>query len=728
MVKIFIGVAWPYANGKIHFGHIAGSNLAPDIFARFHRACGNEVLMVSGSDMHGTPTTVTAEKEGIPPDEVARRYHEINSKALKMFGISHDLYTHTATEHHASVVHEMFKRFMEEGYLYEAETVQAYCPRCMRFLPDRYIEGICPYCNADGARGDQCTDSCGRTLDPSELRSPRCKICSTPPEFRPTKHLFFRLSAFQPRLSEWSQGKTHWRTHVRAFTEKWLTDGLKDRAVTRDIDYGITVPVPGYESKRIYVWFEAVIGYLSASKLWAEVTGNPEKWKEFWYDPEVRHYYFLGKDNIPFHTIIWPAMLMAYDSRLNLPYDVPANEFLQVKGEKISKSRATSDMLWAVSDYLEMYPPDPMRYYLTIHMPENHDTEFLWEEFIERNNSDLCDTLGNLIHRVAKFSYEKFRCIPDHSGVFTREDHDLIDRIRKTHAEVTSDLEACRFKGAIEKVMALAHEGNRYFFQMQPWKLYTEDQRRCKDVLHLCFRLVKSLGVMLWPFIPFTAEKILEMVHEPLPVRWGAAVEDVPPVELKHEPLPLFKKIEKTRKVRLPDLRIARITKVELHPSAERLYILTVSLGQGSRRIVSGIREWYTPEDLLNRNIVLVTNLKPATIRGVESNGMLLAAEGSKHPCSLIVPGSEAKEGDHVSGYECEEQIDIKEFRQFDLRIGVSSGDGVVDTGRGSVRISQKLSGEFVVDLTDRDNPKVPMCNGKPLIPLKEAGPGAKVL
>jgi len=728
MAKVFIGVAWPYGNGAVHFGHMAGSNLAPDIFARFHRALGDEVLMVSGSDMHGTPTTVTAEKEGIAPAEVARKYHDINARALAGFGISHDMYTHTATAQHASVVHDMFRAFMEKGYLYEAETTQAYCPKCRRFLPDRYIEGVCPHCGADGARGDQCTDSCGRTLDPAELKSPRCKICSTPPEFKPTKHLFFKLSAFQGKLSDWVKDKTYWRTHVRAFTEKWLADGLKDRAVTRDIDYGITVPLPGFESKRIYVWFEAVIGYLSASKLWAEKMGQPEKWKEFWCDPGAKHYYFMGKDNIPFHTIIWPAMLMAYDDKLDLPYDVPANEFLQLGGEKMSKSRTTSAAIWTVPDYLTQYPADPMRYYLSMHMPENHDTDFLWGEFVERNNSDLADTLGNFVHRVAKFTYDKFKEVPAHSGTLAEEDRKLLDLIRRTHEEVTLDLTGCRFKPAIDKVMALAREGNRYFFQSQPWKLYKDDQTRCKDVLHICFRLVKALGVMLSPYMPASSEKMLAMVGEPRQARWQAAVDDVEPRKLAEEPIPLFKKIEVPKGPRrCPSLRVARITGVEPHPSGEKLYIMSVSTGNETRKIVSGIREWYAPEDLIGRQIVVVINLKPAAIRGVESNGMLLAAEGGKHPCSLIVPPSEAKEGEVVAGYECAEQIDIREFRSFDLRVGRIAGDGAFDVGGKAYKLSEKLgTGEVVVELA-KDVPSVLKCGGRPLVPLKEVGSGAKV-
>ena len=353
--RIFIAVAWPYANGPLHLGHIAGCYLSADIFARYHRMKGNDVLMVSGSDTHGTPITIRADQEGITPQEVVERYHAMFLEAWQKLGITFDLFTTTNTANHEKVVHDVFKTLHDKGYIYTADMLLAYCAQCVRYLPDRYVEGTCPYCQNPRARGDQC-DSCGRTLDPQELVEPRCAICGATPEFRESEHFFLKLSAFEKPLLEWVEKQTHWRPNVLNFTRRFLQDGLKDRSISRDLTWGVPLPMDGYDSKRIYVWFEAVIGYLSAAVEWAEMNGKPDAWEDFWKDPATKSYYFIGKDNIPFHSIIWPAIILAYDKGLNLPYDVPANEFLSLENQKFSTSQN-----WAVwlPDYLERYDPDP---------------------------------------------------------------------------------------------------------------------------------------------------------------------------------------------------------------------------------------------------------------------------------------------------------------------------------------------------------------------------------
>jgi len=378
--RILIAVAWPYANGSLHLGQIAGAYLPADIFARYHRLRGNQVLMVSGSDQHGTPITVRAEQEGRPPKEVADHYHKEFLDSWQRFGITFDLFTTTDTPNHRKVSQDLFLTLRDKGYIYKDTMTLLYCPTCKRFLPDRYVEGTCPHCSFEGTRGDQC-DNCGKPLNPVELIEPYCLICSSVPEVRESEHFFLRLSAFNDQLLEWVRKQAHWRQNVLNFTISFLTEGLKDRAITRDIEWGVPVPVPGFESKRIYVWFEAVIGYLSASKEWAERNGDEERWSEFWQG-DAKSYYFIGKDNIPFHTIIWPAMLMGCDG-LNLPYDVPANEFLTLEGRQLSTSRN-----WAIwlPDYLERYDPDPLRYFLSVSMPEGGDTDFSWREFVRRNN------------------------------------------------------------------------------------------------------------------------------------------------------------------------------------------------------------------------------------------------------------------------------------------------------------------------------------------------------
>ena len=401
--RIFIGVAWPYANGPLHMGHIAGCYLAADIFARYHRLKGNDVLMVSGSDQHGTPITLRAEQDGVSPQQVVDRYHSDFLRTWDRLGISFDLFTTTGTDNHREVVQDIFSSLLDKGYIYTDTTPLPYCHTCRRFLPDRYVKGTCPHCANPDGRGDQC-DQCGKPLNPEDLIDIQCRISGDTPEIRNSEHFFLKLSAFQEQLLSWVREQRHWRPNVLNFTRRYLEDGLKDRAISRDLEWGVPLPVPGFEGKRIYVWFEAVIGYLSASKEWAALRGQPDAWEPFW-GGDTRGYYFIGKDNIPFHTIIWPAMLAGYGG-LDLPYDVPANEFLNLEGRQLSTSRN-----WAVwvPDYLDRYDPDPLRYYISATMPETSDSDFSWRDFVRRNNDELVATFGNLVHRVLTLTHRNFQ-------------------------------------------------------------------------------------------------------------------------------------------------------------------------------------------------------------------------------------------------------------------------------------------------------------------------------
>ena len=412
--RILVAVAWPYANGSLHLGQTVGAYLPPDIFARYHRLKGNDVLMVSGSDSHGTPVTLQAENLGIAPEEVYGRYHAEFLDNWKRLGISFDLFTSTHTDNHAAVAQDMFLKLYENGYIYKGAMSQPYCETDGRFLADRYVEGTCPHCGYDGARGDQC-DSCGRTLDPHELIGMKCGLCGNPPVIRETEHFFLKLSAFEDRLLEWVRAQDHWKPNVRNFSIGYLEGGLHDRAITRDIEWGVPVPLDGYEGKRIYVWFEAVIGYLSASIEWARNRGEEAKWRDYW-QKDCRAYYFMGKDNIPFHTVIWPAMLMGYGG-LNLPYDVPANEYLNLEGLKLSTSRN-----WAVwlPDYLDRYEPDPLRYVLAASMPETSDSDFSWREYVRRNNDELVATYGNLVNPRPDYRLPQLRRAGAAAGGFGR--------------------------------------------------------------------------------------------------------------------------------------------------------------------------------------------------------------------------------------------------------------------------------------------------------------------
>lgn len=504
--RIFIGVAWPYANGPLHLGHVAGCYLPADIYARYHRLKGNKVLMVSGSDMHGTPIMLRAEQEKRTPAQVAEYYHQQFLDCWKKLGISFDLFTKTETENHVKVTHDIFMTLYKREYIYKGSMPQLYCPRCQRFLPDRYVEGICPICGFKEARGDQC-DQCGRPLNSSELVSPRCRLCGSSPQEKISEHFFFRLSAFQDKLLDWVRKQGHWKENVFKFTLRYIEAGLKDRPITRDLLWGIPLPVSGYESKRIYVWFEAVIGYLSASMEWASSRGKMEGWREFWQG-DVKGYYFIGKDNIPFHTIIWPAMLMGYGD-LNLPFDVPANEFLNLEGRQFSTSRN-----WAIwlPDYLERHAPDPLRYCLSINMPETSDSDFSWQEFIQRNNNELVATWGNLAQRVLSFTFRSFNQAVPEPGPMDGTSQSLLAKAEEAMKSVDSSLRSCHFREALRDIMLLAQETNRYLEEKSPWKEKRTQEKATALYTALC--AISSLKTMLYPFLPYSSAKLHRLLGE----------------------------------------------------------------------------------------------------------------------------------------------------------------------------------------------------------------------
>ncbi len=537
--RIFIGVAWPYANGPLHLGHIAGCYLPADIFARYHRVKGDEVLMVSGSDQHGTPITLQAEAEGTTPAAIADKYHRQFQDCWRQLGISFDLFTRTTTENHARTTHDIFNALYSKGYIYKGVMSLPYCSTCKRFLPDRYVEGTCPHCGYTSARGDQC-DKCGKPLNPIDLLGPKCRTCRATPQMRESEHLFLKLTAFRDGLLDWVQRQSHWRSNVLNFTCRYLEDGLKDRAITRDIDWGITVPLPGFEDKRIYVWFEAVIGYLSASKEWSQSGSNPELWKKFWESP-TRSYYFIGKDNIPFHTIIWPAMILGYGDLL-LPYDVPANEFLTLEGDKLSTSRH-----WAVwlPDYLAGYAPEPLRYYLAANMPETGDADFSWQEFYRRNNNELVATYGNLVHRVLTFTYRTFEHKVPEPGELDAASQALIRKAKDTLEIVDNHLYQCHFRESVKAAMALAQAANRYLDDTSPWKTVKTDRVKAATALYTVIHVISALKTIFYPFLPFSSQSI----HNYLGFRGkiedqGWSIVPPPPGQELQEPAPLFIKLD----------------------------------------------------------------------------------------------------------------------------------------------------------------------------------------
>jgi methionyl-tRNA synthetase len=697
--KIFIGVAWPYANGSLHLGHIAGCYLPADIFARYNRLKGRQVLMISGSDEHGTPITITADKEHITPQAVVDRYHKEHIENMQQLGISFDLFTRTTTANHETTVQEIFLSLYQKKYINRKSIDAYYCPTCERFLPDRYIEGTCPNCQKEGARGDQC-DNCGKLLDSFELLNARCKVCGGTPVKRKTEHLFFALSSFEPKLIQWLKEKNFWKANVLKFTNNWLQNGLHDRAITRDINWGIKVPVFGFENKRIYVWFDAVIGYLSASKEWAKKHKEPLKWKEWWQNPEVKHYYFLAKDNIPFHSIIWPSILMGYDESLNLPYNIPANEYLTLKGEQFSKSRGIG--IW-VPEILQRFDPDAIRYYLSINMPENKDTDWAWSDFVSKNNDELLGTYGNFIHRVITFTSKNFGSIPE-ASILSEMDNEALQKIQETLTEVEGALDQFTFKKGLRAVMNLAQYGNVYFDHNQPWMLLETDPQRCKTVLNISLRLVQALAVYMAPYLPFSSERVWKMMGHKHPIeQWEDANLELHLGIPLETPTLLFKKLELTDIVTTTDpfskldLRVAKILEVSDHPQADKLYIMLVDLGPlGKRTIVAGMKPYYQKQEITGKSIVMVTNLKPATIRGVESKGMLLAATDTNHVVSLLnpkdcSPGSEVG----VDGI-AREPVPILEFEAF------KQAPMTIDAKGNAVYNGKLLKTKSIIITTDR--------------------------
>ena len=522
MRTILSAPAWPYANGPRHIGHVSGFALPCDMFSRYQRMAGNRVLMVSGTDEHGTPIQVQADAEGVSARALADRYNRIIVDDLTSLGMTYDLFTRTTTLNHYAVTQEIFTRLLQNGYIFAKTTLGAISPSTGRTLPDRYIEGTCPICGYPSARGDQC-DNCGNQLDPADLINPRSKINGETPVFTETEHYFLDLPAFAEVLGSWLQAKAgHWRPNVLKFSLN-LLDDLQPRAITRDLDWGVPVPLDGWRDrpdKRIYVWFDAVIGYLSASVEWARRSGDPDAWRAWWNDPDAESYYFMGKDNIVFHAEIWPAMLLGYNGQgakggtpgplgtLNLPSEIVSSEYLTMEGRKFSSSRS---VVIYVRDFLARYDVDALRYYVAIAGPENQDTDFTWSEFVRRNNDELVATWGNLVNRAVSFAARNIGSIPE-AGTLTDLDRDVLARSRQAFGTVGEHLSRSRFKFAITETMRTVAEANKYFSEQAPWKLRESDPERMRTVLHVALQLVDDAKTLLTPFLPRSSQQVYEML------------------------------------------------------------------------------------------------------------------------------------------------------------------------------------------------------------------------
>lgn len=569
--NILVGVAWPYANGEQHIGHIAGAYLPPDIFARYQRMVGNHVLMVSGSDTHGTPVTLRAEDEGLTPAQVVDKFHPRFIESYLRLGLTFDLFTHTDTQNHWDVTHDLFLRHLQKEYIYKDTQQQIFDPAAGRFLPDRYVEGTCPFCGVTDARGDQC-DNCGRIYDATELKNPRSKLTgNTDLEVRDTEHFFLDLGKLNEPLLAWVQdGKEYWRPNVLNFTLGQLQmRELRGRPITRDIDWGITIPLDGYPDKRIYVWYDAVIGYLSAAVEWAKLVDDPDAWQQWWradVNPEARVYNFIGKDNIPFHSIIWPGMLMAYGD-LNLPFDVPANEYLNMFGRKFSKSRGNSI---GILDVLERYQADAWRYALTAMAPESTDVDFTWDDFVERVNNELVANWGNLVNRVLGFAYKRFDGIIPTPGDLDATDQELLQTVAQGFETIGQLYAEVKLKAALTECRVLSQRVNQYLNEKAPWQAIKNDPEGAATAVYVALQVIDWLKILWSPILPHSSQQVHEMLghpgqlagrqyteqvadargshlvlrydHGPAMARWEA--QTLPPGQAMAPPSPLFTKLD----------------------------------------------------------------------------------------------------------------------------------------------------------------------------------------
>ena len=683
--RIFVGIAWPYANGPFHIGHLAGAYLPGETFARYHRLRGHEVLMVSGSDMHGTPALVRAEKEGVSPETVARRYHEINKASFERLGFSFDLYTETHTVVHEKTVQEVFLALLEHGFVQRRTADGAYCPNHRRFLPDRYLNGRCPYCGFDKARGDEC-DNCGRPLEPRQLVEPRCALCGTPAEFRPSEHFYLELDRLQPKLAEWLQHQPHWRPGTLHVAENFLAEGLHPTPITRDLEWGIPLPLDGYDAKRFYVWFDAVTGYLSASREWAIRNGDPGAWHRFWDAAEsVRAYYFVGKDNKFHHTIIWPGILLGVGG-LQLPYDVPANEWLRVAGGKISKSR-TEDEAAFIPVLLDRYPPDVIRFYAALLAPQNHDTDLDWAEFHKLREEVLANQYGNLVQRTLVLVRDRYGGKipppPDEPSALPA----IQARVQSAHARITQEYERVHLKEALDLALGEVREANRRFHEARPWQ--ADEPARARAVYEAVWSL-QAIATWLAPVLPFSSAEVFRMLGRsgpPGPGDWDRVGDPPAPDRPLGEIRPLFPRPAPasapspttTPPTPAPSaggpvilaIRAGTVRSVAPHPSADKLYILEVDVGEGApRTLVAGLRSSYPPEALLGRSVAILANLAPRTIRRMTSQGMVLAADHGDHAV-LLEPPREVVAGAYVTGASpTDRTISYEEFAALVLRVG----------------------------------------------------------
>ncbi len=672
--RTLITTALPYANGGVHIGHLAGVYVPADIYARYLRSRGQEVLMIGGSDEHGVPITIKALREGVTPQDIVDRYHNIIKKSFEEFGISMDIYSRTTSKIHHQTASDFFKTLYDKGEFVQKTTQQYYDPEAKQFLADRYIMGKCPHCGNERAYGDQC-EKCGTSLSALDLIEPHSTISGAKPELRQTTHWYLPLDRHEAWLRKWILDEhKEWRPNVYGQCKSWLDLGLQPRAVSRDLDWGIPVPVEGAEGKVLYVWFDAPIGYISNTR---EL--RPDDWQKWWKDPESRLIHFIGKDNIVFHCIVFPAMLKAH-GKYNLPDNVPANEFLNLEGEKISTSRN-----WAVwlHEYLEEFPgkQDVLRYVLTANAPETKDNDFTWADFQARNNNELVAILGNFINRVIVLTSKYFEGKVPAVSSLTDIDNNAMEEMRSLRRETEKLLDNFRFRDAQREAMNMARVGNKYLADTEPWKVAKTDMARVGTILNISLQITANLAIAFAPFLPFSAKKIFRMLGiNEMPWDKLGSFDLLPDGHAIGKAELLFEKIEdsvveaqiaKLNAIRQKneaeqwqpqpvgetidfaafeklDIRVGLVTECSRVPKADKLLCFKIDDGMGGRTIVSGIAKHYEPEALVGRRVCFIANLAPRKLKGIESQGMILSAEDADGRLSLVSPDAEVRPGSKV--------------------------------------------------------------------------------
>ncbi len=671
--RTLITSALPYANGPVHIGHLAGVYVPADIYARYLRLKGEEVAFIGGSDEHGVPITLKAKKEGITPQDVVDKYHGMIKDSFQKFGISFDVYSRTSAKIHHQTASEIFKTLYEKGAFVEQTSEQFYDEEANQFLADRYITGTCPKCNFEKAYGDQC-ESCGSTLNATDLIDPKSVLSGNMPVMKQTKHWFLPLDQYEPWLREWIlEGHKEWKPNVYGQCKSWIDGGLNPRAVTRDLDWGIPVPIDGAEGKVLYVWFDAPIGYISATK---ELTPD---WTKWWKDPKTKMVHFIGKDNIVFHCIIFPVVLKAEGSYI-LPENVPANEFLNLEGDKISTSRN-----WAVwlHEYLEDFPgkEDVLKYTLTANAPETKDNDFTWKDFQTRNNSELVAIFGNFVNRTLVLTDKYFSGLVPEAGELNDYDLQTLDQIGTFKTEVGKSIETFHFREALKNAMEMARLGNKYLADMEPWKVVKIDPERVKTILNTALQITANLTIVFEPFLPFTTEKLRGFMNLNK-MEWSdlgrtnlivaghkintpellfEKIEDEA-IQAQVDKLLATKKINELEQVEVNpaksnieyedfsklDIRIGTILAAEKVAKTKKLLKLTIDTGIDKRTVVSGIAEYFDPEKIIGQQVSILVNLAPKILKGIESQGMILMAENKDGSLIFVTPATKTEEGSEV--------------------------------------------------------------------------------